>query len=141
MASDETPSATRNGAKPQNTRKTRTKRESNGRFAKGVCGNPGGRPKGVSTAAREDIGDDPRRLTEDESAKPADRIAAAREYLDRGWGKAPAYAPVEGADPLGLSDVDQSIAGLVDELAARREAASPGEAADGALAASGEDGA
>ena len=45
-----------------------------------------------------------------------------RELLDRGWGKAPAFAAIEAEDPLELSDIAREIQGIADELAARREA-------------------
>ena len=57
---------------------------------------------------------------EDPDAKPSDRITAAREYLDRGWGRSASYAPVEDGNPLELENVDRVIAGGLDELAARR---------------------
>jgi len=115
----------------------------NGKFAPGVSGNPGGRPKGIAAAVRD--------------AYPANEIVAgmvkiakglkvagqkptisdmvrAREWLaDRGYGKAAAFAALEGGDPLELGAVDEAIAGVVDELAVRREAATPERPADGTL--------
>lgn len=86
-----------------------------------------GRPKGLARRIREMVGDDPARVAnvlfdilEDPSAKNQDRIAAAREILDRGWGKAPAYAPIEGGDPLEASELDQAIRDIADQLVARR---------------------
>jgi hypothetical protein len=54
-----------------------------------------------------------------------DRMAAARMIADRGWGKAPMYAPIEDADPLDLANrqaeqVAASFDERMDELAARR---------------------
>ena len=49
-------------------------------------------------------------------AHDADRIAAIRELLDRGWGKAPAFASIEGADPLGQDEVAEAIQLIADEL-------------------------
>jgi len=58
----------------------------------------GGRPKGLAKRIREMVGDDPGRVAnvlfdilENQSGRErsSDRIAAAREILDRGWGKAP----------------------------------------------------
>ena len=49
-------------------------------------------------------------------------VAAWRELLDRGYGKAPAFAVMEADDPLELSDIAREIQGIADELAARREA-------------------
>lgn len=73
------------------------------------------------------VGDDPARVAnvlfdilEDTSARDTDRIAAAREILDRGWGKAPAYAPIEGGDPLEASELDKAIRDIADQLIARR---------------------
>ena len=40
---------------------------------------------------------------------PRDRIAAWRELLDRGWGKAPAFAAMETDDPLELSEIAREI--------------------------------
>lgn len=94
-------------------------------------GNPqaalGGRPKGLARRIREMVGDDPTRIAdvlfdilEDNTARNADRIAAAREILDRGWGKAPTFTPIEGGDPLERSELDQAIRDIADQLVARR---------------------
>ena len=94
-------------------------------------GNPisrlGGRPKGLARQIREMVGDDPTRIAdvlfdilEDPTARNADRIAAAREIMDRGWGKAPTHAPIEGGDPLERSELDQAIRQIADQLVARR---------------------
>ena len=114
----------------------------------GQSGNPKGRPRGIARQARDLIDDDPGRLlavfleiAQDDEAKPADRVAAADRYLDRAYGKAPAYAPVEGADPLDRTSVDHQIVGLVDELAARREAPATGETPPREVAAGGTPGA
>lgn len=76
---------------------------------------------------REMVGDDPARIAnilfdilEDPSARNTDRIAAAREIFDRGWGKAPAYAPIEGGDPLEESDLDKAIRDIADQLTAKK---------------------
>ncbi len=112
-------------------------------FKPGESGNPSGRPKGIARQLRDAIKDDPTVITQvfleilrDPKAKHADKIAAGREYLDRCYGKAPSYAPVEG-DPLELAGVDRAIGELVDELAARRETAVGGQASDGAVADTG----
>ena len=93
----------------------------------GQSGNPGGRPKGVARTFREVCGGSPLPLAQilfeianDPTARNADRIAATRELLDRGWGKAPVFAAIEGADPLEHDEVTEAIASLVDELSQRR---------------------
>ena len=53
---------------------------------------------------------------------PADRIAAWRELLDRGWGTAPAFASMEAGDPLELSAIAREVQQIADELRARRDA-------------------
>jgi hypothetical protein len=98
-------------------------------FQPGQSGNPGGGPKGVARTVREVCGGSPLELAQillgiarDKNARKADRIHAIQELMDRGWGKAPAFALIEGADPLELDEVSEAIASLVDELSARREA-------------------
>ena len=114
-----------------------------GSWKKGTSGNPGGRPKGLAARVRE-------QMPEEELVAGQVRIAKglkvagmkpsladvmrAREWLtERGWGKAAMFAPVEGGDPLEFGAVDEAIAGVVDELAARREAEAPERAAAGTL--------
>ena len=46
-------------------------------------------------------------------------MAAIRELFDRGWGKAPVFAAIEG-DPLELSAIAQEVQWIADELARRR---------------------
>lgn len=96
-------------------------------FKPGQSGNPGGRPKGIARAFRDTMGspeEAARGLLEiaRTAKRPADRIAAWRELLDRGWGKAPAFAVMESDDPLELSDIAREIQRIADELAGRREA-------------------
>lgn len=87
------------------------------------------RKQSMSSRIREMVGDDPARLAnllfdvaENVSGKErtADRIKATTELMDRGWGKAPTFMPVEGGDPLGQSDLDQAIRDIADQLVARR---------------------
>lgn len=87
----------------------------------------GGRPKGLARSIRDMVGDDPARIAnvlfdilEDPTARNSDRIGAAKEILDRGWGKAPVYAPIEGGDPLEGNELDKAIRDIADQLVARR---------------------
>ena len=117
----------------------------NGRFAPGSSGNPGGRPKGLAARVREQMPEEELVAAQIKVAKglkvagqkPTIRdMLQAREWLtERGWGKAAAFAPIEGENPLELSDIDRSVAAVVDELAARREAAPAERAPDGTLEA------
>jgi hypothetical protein len=54
--------------------------------------------------------------TQNPKARDRDRIAAYRELFDRGWGKAPAFAAIEGADPPEQDEVAEAIEGLVAQL-------------------------
>lgn len=88
----------------------------------------GGRPKGLAKRIREMVGDDPGRVAnvlfdilENQSGRErsSDRIAAAREILDRGWGKAPTYAPIIDGDPLEATAVDKAIQDIAAQLLRR----------------------
>ena len=99
-------------------------------WTKGQSGNPAGRPKGIAATVRDAVSPDAlvqilRDVAEDPRAKPSERIAAVRELLDRGYGKAPAFAAVEGSDPLELGAIAAEIQGIADELAARRVVTDP----------------
>lgn len=116
-------------------------------FPPGLSGNPGGRPKGLARHVRDQCGGNGELLVSmmlsamsgrlpdgveadgvTQKFKPVDvpdRLAAARWLGDRGWGKAPAYAPIEEGDPLDISeqaetemaaDLDRAL----DELAEKR---------------------
>ena len=95
-------------------------------FQPGQSGNPGGRPKGVARAFRDALGGSPSEAAQGlleiarTGKRDADRIAAWRELLDRGWGKAPAFANVAGADPLEQDEVAAEIRSIADALERER---------------------
>ena len=96
-------------------------------FPPGVSGNPGGRPKGVARTVRDVCGGSPLLLAqilleiaEDPTARNADRIAAVREILDRGWGKAVGFADIEGAHPLADGEVEAEIRAIAEALERER---------------------
>lgn len=92
---------------PQNTGKQVTPRVARGRFAPGVCPNPGGRPKDIAEVrelARTHTSaalDTLVQIARDGKSENA-RIAASSALLDRGWGRP--TQPLSGDDdmpPLG----------------------------------------
>ena len=87
-------------------------RDETGRFRPGVTGNPGGRPKGIAALAREHKDKALSVLSaalDDEDARV--RIAAAREILDRGYGK-PVTMTADVTDRLDDWDDDALAAAL-----------------------------
>jgi hypothetical protein len=88
-----------------------------------TSGNPGGQPKGLAKASRVLVGGDGLLLVrfwlgilEDEGERTADRLEASRLLADRSWGKAPAFAPVEDKDSLGLSAAEQAAERVTAEV-------------------------
>ncbi len=66
-------------------------------------------------------------------------IMRAREWLaDRGHGKAPAFALIEGENPLELTDLGNEIAATLDDLAEKRAARAAGGSEAPPLAGTGE---
>lgn len=63
-------------------------RDGSGKFKPGASGNPGGRPKGIAALAREHKDKAVQVLVDGMDSKDQRvQIAAAREILDRGFGK------------------------------------------------------
>jgi hypothetical protein len=83
-------------------------------FPQGVSGNPSGRPRGLSRATRELVGEDGMPLVElwwqiaqDPMRRDRDRLEASRLLADRGWGKPATFESLEG-DPLDLADAERA---------------------------------
>lgn len=132
----------------ENRAETATRTTPPGRpFQPGNSANPGGRPKGIARYARDRVGNDGHllidfmvqamtgRLPDGVDAQGQtkwvdvpvrDRLAAAMWLGDRGFGKAPQFAPIEEDDPLDLKgeqELEELAAELdasIDELAAKR---------------------
>jgi hypothetical protein len=78
---------------------------------------PCGRPLLLAKATRALVGEDGLALAQlwwdiarDETRRGSDRLEASKLLAERGWGKAPAYAAMEEADPLGLEATEEAAA-------------------------------
>lgn len=81
------------------------------KFEKGQSGNPGGRPKvlgDVRELARSSTVEcfaTLKKVMTSVKSPPAARVAAAKEILDRAWGKSTQAIDVKGEMKLSLSDL------------------------------------
>lgn len=100
-------------------------RDASGRFVPGVTGNPGGRPKGIAAIARQhtDKAVDVLVAAMD-SGDERVKIAAAKEILDRGYGKAPVFtADLTGKlDDLDDDALDAALVAIGDAIRAASQA-------------------
>lgn len=92
------------------------------KFAKGVSGNPGGRPSGVGDLreiARRHTGEAIQVLVQvmgDATAAPSARVGAASALLDRGWGRA--HQSIDASINAKESMVDAGLIGTCGDLLA-----------------------
>jgi hypothetical protein len=56
----------------------------------------------------------------DSNARESDRIAATRELLDRGWGKAVEFVDIEGANTLDHDEIAAEIRSIAEALKRER---------------------
>lgn len=105
-----------------------TRRGPDGRFRKGVSGNPGGRPKEVGYVrdlARQHTEEAIKTLVaimQDPTQPGRVRVAAAEAILDRGWGRP--TQPIGGDDtmePIRLAVQEETLRAFI-EAVARRQA-------------------
>jgi hypothetical protein len=82
------------------------------RFKPGESGNPGGRPKGLASLIREQVGDDGTKLVkyvvavlEDKKASPKLRLEAATWLADRGFGRPRQAIELGGLEEQGPIEV------------------------------------
>jgi hypothetical protein len=111
-------------AKPENRPAEAAVRLSNGRFPRGVSGNPGGQPKGLAEV--RELARAYTRMAIDRLAHIAEngraemaQIAASTALLDRGWGRP--TQPIGGDDDM--PPVGQSIEERQREKERRRQEA------------------